>query len=94
MHGRIQRGPDGDQLLTTTEVARQFRVNPKTVRRWALAGKITALMTPGGQRRFSANEVRALLEAAEAPEGAETGSQASPTGSPWLPSAPPGGSAP
>ena len=29
-----------------------FRVNPKTVTRWARAGKITAIRTLGGHRRF------------------------------------------
>ena len=71
MHGRISNGRgDGDELLTTTEVARRFHVSPKTVRRWALAGKVKALMTPGGQRRFSANEINALLRSAEEPDGA------------------------
>ncbi len=91
MHGRIgTQAAGGDELLTTTEVAKRFRVNPKTVRRWALAGKITAIMTPGGQRRFSANEVTALLVAAEAPEGAATGNGgtgSSGSASPWLPPA-------
>ena len=31
-----------DALLTPAEVAALFRVNPKTVTRWARAGKITA----------------------------------------------------
>ena len=67
MHGRIGTGgAHGQELLTTTEVARRFRVNAKTVRRWALAGKITALTTPGGQRRFYADEINALLARAEA----------------------------
>ena len=29
-----------------------FRVNPKTVTRWARAGKISAIRTLGGHRRF------------------------------------------
>jgi len=33
-------------LLTPAEVAELFRVNPKTVTRWARAGKITAVRTP------------------------------------------------
>lgn len=51
-----------DRLLTPGEVARLFRVDPKTVTRWAAAGKISAIKTPGGHRRFRESEVRALLE--------------------------------
>jgi excisionase family DNA binding protein len=39
-----------------------FRVNPKTVTRWARAGKISAVRTLGGHRRFHANEIRRFLE--------------------------------
>ncbi|MEE2050056.1 BldC family transcriptional regulator [Nocardiopsis umidischolae] len=53
--------PDPGPLLTPAEVARLFRVDPKTVTRWALAGRISSLMTPGGHRRFREAEVRALL---------------------------------
>jgi excisionase family DNA binding protein len=54
-----------DQLLTPAEVAALFRVNPKTVTRWARAGKITAIRTLGGHRRFRASEIRRCLEAME-----------------------------
>ena len=43
---------DPDALLTPSEVAAMFRVNPKTVTRWARAGKISAIRTLGGHRRF------------------------------------------
>lgn len=48
-------------LLTPAEVASLFRVSPKTVTRWARSGKLTALRTLGGHRRFRATEVRDLL---------------------------------
>ena len=54
--------PAADALLTPAEVAALFRVNPKTVTRWARAGKISAIRTLGGHRRFKAQEIRALLE--------------------------------
>ena len=38
-----------------------FRVDPKTVTRWANAGKITTVRTLGGHRRFSEREIRTLL---------------------------------
>src|SRR5438046_9231268 len=51
----------GDRLLTPGEVANLFRVDPKTVTRWAAAGRIGSIRTPGGHRRFRESEVRALL---------------------------------
>jgi len=38
-----------------------FRVDPKTVTRWAKAGKLTSIRTLGGHRRYRESEVRALL---------------------------------
>lgn len=52
----------GDRLLTPGEVAALFRVDPKTVTRWAAAGRIGSIRTPGGHRRFRESEVKALLE--------------------------------
>jgi excisionase family DNA binding protein len=51
-----------EQLLTPSEVAAMFRVNPKTVTRWARAGKLTAIRTLGGHRRFRVSEIRRCLE--------------------------------
>ncbi len=56
-----------DRLLTPGEVAQLFRVDPKTVTRWAAAGRISSIRTPGGHRRFRETEVRALLSGAELP---------------------------
>lgn len=53
---------DRGRLLTPGEVAALFRVDPKTVTRWAAAGRISSIRTPGGHRRFRESEVRALLE--------------------------------
>ena len=57
--------PNNDALLTPAEVAALFRVNPKTVTRWARSGKINAIRTLGGHRRFRASDVRQHLEMAE-----------------------------
>jgi excisionase family DNA binding protein len=54
---------DAEHLLTPSEVAALFRVDPKTVTRWAKAGKLTSIRTLGGHRRYRATEVHALLEA-------------------------------
>ena len=53
--------PESEPLLTPSEVATLFRVDPKTVTRWAASGRITSIRTPGGHRRFRESEVRALL---------------------------------
>lgn len=49
------------RLLSPGEVATLFRVDPKTVSRWANAGKITTVRTLGGHRRFVETEIRGLL---------------------------------
>ena len=54
-----------DALLTPSEVAQLFRVSPKTVTRWARAGKLTAMRTLGGHRRFRESEVREFLSRVE-----------------------------
>ena len=56
-HARPQR----DRLLTPGEVASLFRVDPKTVTRWAKAGKLSAIRTLGGHRRYREAEVKELL---------------------------------
>ncbi|MGH9102361.1 MAG: BldC family transcriptional regulator [Acidimicrobiales bacterium] len=57
--------PNTDQLLTPAEVAALFRVNPKTVTRWARAGKVTAIRTLGGHRRFHRSEILRCLAQGE-----------------------------
>lgn len=53
-----------DRLLTSGQVAEIYAVNPKTVTRWAAAGRLGSIRTPGGHRRFRESEIRALLEVA------------------------------
>lgn len=60
----VAREDDSEQLLTPSEVAKLFRVDPKTVTRWAKAGKLSSIRTLGGHRRYRAEEVRRLLDAA------------------------------
>jgi excisionase family DNA binding protein len=52
------------ELLTPAQVARIFCVDPKTVTRWARAGKLTSIRTPGGHRRYRKDEVKRLYETA------------------------------
>ena len=55
-----------ETLLTPAEVAALFRVDPKTVTRWAKAGKLSSIRTLGGHRRYRETEVRQLLRGVEA----------------------------
>ncbi len=50
-----------ERLLTPRQVALIFRVDPKTVSRWAAAGRIGSIRTPGGHRRYRETEITALL---------------------------------
>jgi excisionase family DNA binding protein len=45
------------------EVAAIFGVDPKTVRRWTLAGRLPYLTTLGGHHRHSRAAIDALAEA-------------------------------
>lgn len=56
-----------DRLLTPGEVAQEFRVDPKTVARWAKSGKIPYLRTAGGHRRFRESDVKAILNGTPLP---------------------------
>lgn len=54
-----------DTLLWPSQVAAVFQVDPKTVGRWATAGKLASIRTLGGHRRFRAEVVRAALASTE-----------------------------
>jgi excisionase family DNA binding protein len=63
VYGVRGNGGAGDErLLTPAEVAALFRVDPKTVTRWAKAGKLSSIRTLGGHRRYWETEVRRLLD--------------------------------
>ncbi|SDS99360.1 DNA binding domain-containing protein, excisionase family [Nocardioides scoriae] len=57
----VTRPTETESLLTPAEVAAMFRVDPKTVTRWAKAGRLSAIRTLGGHRRYRESEVRELL---------------------------------
>ena len=46
--------------LSTSQAAAYLGVHPNTIRRWADDGKLTAMVTPGGHRRFSQEDLRAF----------------------------------
>ena len=54
-------GLAGERLLTREEVGTLYRVDPKTVTRWASQGWPPAVRTPGRQWRFRESTVRQEL---------------------------------
>jgi excisionase family DNA binding protein len=48
--------------LTTSEAARQLGVSLSTIRRWSDAGHLVGYRTPGGQRRFSVEQIEKFVE--------------------------------
>ena len=51
-----------NDVLTPSEVADLFKVDPKTVTRWAKAGKLVCFFTAGGHRRYHRADVLALMD--------------------------------
>lgn len=56
------------ELMTPGEVADLFRVNRNTVLRWAKTGRLPAIMTPGGHRRYVRATVDELYAELSSPE--------------------------
>jgi excisionase family DNA binding protein len=52
-------------LLTTSEVAEQYRVSTMTVRRWVAAGELEAIRLPGRQLRYRRSAVESLAQPAD-----------------------------
>jgi excisionase family DNA binding protein len=48
--------------LTASQAARHLGVSISTVRRWSDAGYLRGSRTPGGQRRFSIEQLDAFLD--------------------------------
>jgi excisionase family DNA binding protein len=55
--------PHTGRLLRTSEVAMLFQVSERAVTDWARRGRIPSVRTPGGHRRYPADQVRELLQA-------------------------------
>ena len=47
--------------LSTSEAARHLGVSLSTVRRWSDAGHLRGYRTPGGQRRFTVEQLDAFM---------------------------------
>ncbi|MCI0397150.1 MAG: excisionase family DNA-binding protein [Chloroflexi bacterium] len=48
---------ENEGWLTLSQAASQLDVHPTTLRRWADNGEIPVMLTPGGHRRFAADDV-------------------------------------
>lgn len=59
--GRNEGRFDRDELLTPAEAAHKLGVTPNTVTRWSRAGKISAIQTMGGHRRFRRSDIERVL---------------------------------
>jgi excisionase family DNA binding protein len=57
---------DDDKPMSPCEVAAVFRVDPKTVTRWAKAGLLESFRTPGGHRRYRPRDVEELMNRSQA----------------------------
>jgi excisionase family DNA binding protein len=55
------RDGGADELLTPAEAAHRLGVTPNTVTRWSRAGKISAIQTIGGHRRYRTSEIERVL---------------------------------
>jgi len=51
--------------LTTSEAARHLGVSLSTIRRWSDAGSLRGYRTPGGQRRFSVEQLDDFMRTLE-----------------------------
>ena len=51
--------------LSTSEAARHLGVSLSTVRRWSDAGHLRGYRTPGGQRRFTVEQLDDFLSSLE-----------------------------
>jgi excisionase family DNA binding protein len=59
----LDAGPGTDPLLRTAHVARLFQVSPRTVNNWVTQGRLAAIETAGGHRRYRYSDVVALFRA-------------------------------
>ena len=48
--------------LTTSEAARHLGVSMSTIRRWSDMGYLSSYRTPGGQRRFSVDQLDSFID--------------------------------
>jgi excisionase family DNA binding protein len=65
---------DRQLVFTSSQAARYLGVSLATIRRWADAGHLDCYRTPGGQRRFSREQLDGFVDSLE--RTSERGAQA------------------
>jgi excisionase family DNA binding protein len=60
LHQRTRPLPDTEPFLHTSHVADHLHVSPKTIARWAKAGRLPYQRTLGGHRRHPEQAIRQL----------------------------------
>jgi excisionase family DNA binding protein len=60
LHQRTRPLPDAEPFLHPSHVADLLHVAPKTIARWAKAGRLPHQRTPGGHRRYPEPAIRQL----------------------------------
>jgi excisionase family DNA binding protein len=56
-------------VFTSSQAARYLGVSLATIRRWADAGHLSCYRTPGGQRRFSREQLDAFVHSLQPAAG-------------------------
>jgi len=62
---------DSAKYLTLHEAAERLRVTPSTLAKWAKAGRVPALKTPGGKWRFVEADLMLALRLGRASDNGE-----------------------
>ncbi|MGB9804635.1 IS607 family transposase [Desulfofundulus sp.] len=60
------------ELLTISKAAKKLGVHPNSLRNWEKRGLIKPVRLPGGQRRYSMDELNRLLQSGQLTDGQET----------------------
>ncbi|MGQ9558391.1 MAG: IS607 family transposase [Desulfurispora sp.] len=60
------------ELLTISKAAKKLGVHPNSLRNWEKRGLIKPVRLPGGQRRYSMDELNRLLQSGQLTDGRET----------------------
>jgi excisionase family DNA binding protein len=65
-------GDDRQLVFTSSQAARYIGVSLATVRRWTDAGHIACYRTPGGQRRFSKDQLDGFVVSLQSGDAGHT----------------------
>jgi excisionase family DNA binding protein len=67
---------DSQLVFTSSQAARYLGVSLATIRRWADAGHLDCYRTPGGQRRFSREQLDGFVDSLQRSSGDVVGASA------------------